>query len=510
MNIQLKDVDNVVFNGIDISAVKFNNVLVWQKWETLEYTGGVPVTVTANGEPLLDYLISGNMQQSGTPSPQTVIFPEETGERTGNLAQSVEQGGITNVGEKTAASNRIRVKADVSPNTTYTFASNKPISIISGFTGETFAHSIISPAGFPTQSTFTTGEDDTVVYVTLRNEDNTTIRPADLSGAMLNLGSTALPYEPYGYKIPFSSGGENLFDYSAVTLGKYINANGEEVDSTSSADTSKLNHTDYISVISGEPYIYNYVDGVTVTNTIALCWFDAQKQIISRNTLNVRTNNYSLSATAPNNAKYCIINFTGYPVPVSCLTFNLGSTAKPYTPYHRTSTPIYLGEVPTTRRIKKFVLTGADGGAWSYNGSIKNGNAFFNPNVFTGYKPNVSEGYCTHYPLATSISDTVGVFFGGNINFITAFSEDIDTPEKWRNYLAAQYANGTPVTVWYVLATEQTGILNEPLRKIGDYADSISMEQAQVQIPIISGVNVVDIDTTLKPSSIYLKYKGKS
>ena len=81
MNIQLKDVDNVVFNGIDVSAVKFNDVLVWRKWEVLEYTGAVPVEITANGEPLIDMIISGNMNQSGTPSPTTQIQPQETGIR---------------------------------------------------------------------------------------------------------------------------------------------------------------------------------------------------------------------------------------------------------------------------------------------------------------------------------------------------------------------------------------------------------------------------------------------
>lgn len=70
-----------------------------------------------------------------------------------------------------------------------------------------------------------------------------------------------------------------------------------------------------------------------------------------------------------------------------------------------------------------------------------------------------------------------------------------------------EYANGTPVTIWYVLAEPTTGIVNEPLRKIGDYADTISYEQAGVQIPTLHGNTVIDVDTTLKPSEMYIKYK---
>lgn len=54
-----------------------------------EYTGAVPVTFIANGQPLLDYLISGNTVQFGTPSPDSPIMPQGTG----NLETSGEKAG---------------------------------------------------------------------------------------------------------------------------------------------------------------------------------------------------------------------------------------------------------------------------------------------------------------------------------------------------------------------------------------------------------------------------------
>lgn len=172
-----------------------------------------------------------------------------------------------------------------------------------------------------------------------------------------------------------------------------------------------------------------------------------------------------------------------------------------------TTTPVYLGEVETTRKIKKLVLTGEEGGVWSYNPTIRNGNGFYNLSIFTGYKSNSGAGYCSHYPLATATTATIGVFFGGNINFITDFSEGIDTADKWKTYLQQQYAAGTPVCVWYVLSTSQTAVVNEPLMRIGDYTDSISMEQTGIEIPTINGSNTFDVDTTVKPSNVYIEYK---
>jgi hypothetical protein len=80
------------------------------------------------------------------------------------------------------------------------------------------------------------------------------------------------------------------------------------------------------------------------------------------------------------------------------------------------------------------------------------------------------------------------------------------TLADFKSYLAAQYAAGTPVTVWYVLDEPETDIVNEPLMKIGDYADTVSCEQAGVQIPTNKGSTTVDVDTTLKPSEVYIKY----
>ena len=48
----------------------------------------------------------------------------------------------------------------------------------------------------------------------------------------------------------------------------------------------------------------------------------------------------------------------------------------------------------------------------------------------------------------------------------------------------------------------------EPLQKIGDYADSLTATQTSVTIPTNNGSTTIDVDTTVKPSEVYIKWKG--
>jgi hypothetical protein len=84
------------------------------------------------------------------------------------------------------------------------------------------------------------------------------------------------------------------------------------------------------------------------------------------------------------------------------------------------------------------------------------------------------------------------------------------TVADFKSYLQQQYAAGTPVTMWYVLATEETAVVNEPLMKIGDYADTLSMEQAGVSIPTANGSTTLGVETTVPPSEVYIKYRGEA
>ena len=174
---------------------------------------------------------------------------------------------------------------------------------------------------------------------------------------------------------------------------------------------------------------------------------------------------------------------------------------------------IYLGEVETTRRVKKLVLTGNEN--WYFR-SGDPANVFFIEFFSTNFINNQS--ICTHYinqdigsfaeledthVLIRRSTDNIRTFIGiRDSSFISGF----DGRERLKQWLAQQYAAGTPVTIWYVLEEPKTGVVNEPLMKIGDYADTLSMAQAGVEIPTIRGNNVFDVNTAVKPSEVRIKY----
>lgn len=167
--------------------------------------------------------------------------------------------------------------------------------------------------------------------------------------------------------------------------------------------------------------------------------------------------------------------------------------------------PVYLGQTQTVRRVRKMVLTGEEIGVNkrtspenSYSISIdRNGW----PASTTGY------GISSHFVRNGTVANLIdGEFYVGS----TAFSfrlNDCTDAAAFRTYLAAQYAAGTPVTVWYVLAEPETAIVNEPLAKIGDYADELSSTDAGVTIPTARGQNTLTVDTDLQPSSVTIRYK---
>lgn len=328
---------------------------------------------------LSDWELFGNVSVSGTPTPDSPVMPQGTGERTWNWFDKTFVSGynISSNGNPVAYQDNSRCATlepiDVSNvnNVTFSFvntASGTKNFIYSLFNGSSL---VTRAAGGQSGDTIDVSQGNKL-YICVYSNLASVNAAETTTNVMLNTGSTALPYEPYGYKIPISSAGQ--------------------------------------------------------------------------------------------------------------------------------TTPVYLGEVETTRKIRKLVLTGEESG-WQKN-TVSENNAYYR--AISGYYR--YNGLCSHYAAVDSARAETGVFFGGNINFLTKLSDEIDTVDKWKSYLAQQYAAGTPVTVWYVLATEETAVVNEPLMKIGGYADSLSRAKTGIDIPTVIGQNTLDVLTTVKPSSMRIEY----
>ena len=224
------------------------------------------------------------------------------------------------------------------------------------------------------------------------------------------------------------------------------------------------------------------------------------------------------------NAKYCRVRVDSYTAYPEAYMLNLGSTALPYEPFGWAekitcagqTIPIYLGEVPTVRRVKKLVLTGTEN--WNYSTTSQVHWIANVPNDYNNTTYGIITTLCTHYRCIENNTGFTGMINGDLRLYARSTStgthelyikDDAHTSAAdFKAFLAAQYAAGTPVTVWYVLATEQTAIVNEPLCKISTYADELSSTDAAVTIPTIKGQNVLTVDTPILPSEMTITFKG--
>ena len=330
--------------------------------------------------------LKGQMEQSSTPSPSSPIQPSECGERTGNL-----------------------------------FDKNW---LVEGYTLD-----------------FNTG------LPTSYEERIATISPVDVS----DVTQITVSYTVSGWQRDI------LFIYSIFKNGSLV----ERMAGNNSGDTVNIGDAD----------------------ELYLCFYDSQLTPESKITPDNLTN----------------------------LMVNSGSTALPYEPYGQykipilsanTTTPVYLGEVQSTRKIGKYIFTGDENITRSVSAS--NVRMYYVISSAAGASPL----YCTHfvdYAQAAGYPPVGYCNFNNISNFIMGVDgTEFETADDFKTWLRTQYTNGNPLTVWYILANETTGIVNEPLRKIGNYADEVS----GISIPTIAGANTLSVDTTLQPSEVTVNYKG--
>lgn len=442
--------------------------------------------------------------------------------------------------------------AEVKPNTEYTASGNNSVDNIMvtyysvyPVEGQSSVDAVryVYPTD-PTRSvaTFTTPDDSRIKYAAVRFG-------SDATDVMFNLGSTALPYEPYGWVNSLRKLGTATDTITTLPADVYADGNNATVglkgnmsqsgtptpqnpiqpQETGGRTVNQFNKNDvedirveYNGVESASNYyiLSTFIpvnNGVTVsatkllTDPIRIIRYDANKQFISRTDENTADN------IVVDDCAYIRINANKDHWNINTIQVEYGRTATSYEPYGykldissaSTTTPIYLGEVETTRRIRKLVLTGEE--EWEIVNPSPT-SRYFRLSIGNMDSVIANMVISTHY-MQTSINSSNT---NNGVNVVNSSSvskallsirpynvEDIDLL-GWQNYLRQQYATGTPVCVWYVLATPETAVVNEPLRKIGDYADTVS----GITIPTITGKDSFDILTTLKPSEASLAYTG--
>lgn len=329
---------------------------------TREISGIPPLTLDSIGKNTLDYKIYGNSVQDGTPTPENPIEVQSVGDKTKNLWNGdVEQGAVVNTGVLSDSNTRIRSKPiKVVGGLEYTISSNLYIRMICCYKGEKYVSTIADFFGDQPkkQASFTVpdGADTLRIGFMLNVSGTANVTPDMLEDAMLELGSEATDYEPYGYKIPVVTTGKNLFDVANTqwTNNNYLSETGELVSNNA------WNVTDYIPVW-GMVFTINNRIGVVP----CICLYDANKNLIASQSY---AGHKVTTVTANELAHYCRFSlYARGDVSSDTVQLELGTESTDYEPYHEPiTTNIYLDEPLKTGDILKYpenVLVHADGTA---------------------------------------------------------------------------------------------------------------------------------------------------
>ena len=229
----------------------------------------LPKTIIGDGQNISAYTIKGNMQQSGTPTPSNPIYPTEVGDKTANLFDvsayssvllnnctiAVTNDVLTQTNSGTYARSAWKIDG-LQVGTDYIMAikitnpnqTECQIRIYDSTNSSEISSSSASKATSITLSvTFTAATSTHYIRIYSNTSSTANSYTVNFTNIMLNSGSIALPYEPYGqYKIPISLSqntyniyiteplrksldGSNLYDTieSNGTLTRRVDANGD-------------------------------------------------------------------------------------------------------------------------------------------------------------------------------------------------------------------------------------------------------------------------------------------
>ena len=360
-------------------------------------TGVDEIQFDSDGKPLISWYVKGNEVQEGTPAPDNIIMPEECGDPTANLVRVASDNYIaystytyfTIVGDTVVTSGNVLIGflAKVKPNTDYAVAfdnssgyahlrirtySDKPTS----WSDASYIDQPVNVQGSTSHKsgTFTTTSETEWVLVCMYVPS--AYSGTVISNIMLNSGSTAKSYEPFGYKLDISCGGtQNVY------LQEPIRKIGDSSDVASAVGTVG-----------------------TATRGIRKKMFDGSE------------------------------DWAGF-------------------------------QDAGTRCVARIALSETDAGL------------------------NSIVGYCSHIKWKSSYASADLnriVFNDARIIYLSLESSLLseNSLAAFKSYLAAQYAAGTPICLWYVLATPTEETFTAP---------TITPQK---------GSNTLTVDTTLPPSEV--------
>lgn len=498
-------------------------------WQDIILSGNTALTLVnakANG---LNYVkLFGACEQNGTPTPDSpvdIVCNNGAIKYSANMANVNAQTAL--IGYYTSAQGVVTADIynwmyqdfiPVKPNTTYTLTMSTPVYYVSISEYSTTSDSgfVIrktGSAGSNTKLTITTGS--TTNYIRFGTNINRTKVTLDAVLAidwMLNVGNS-MAYQPYVEGGIYADGtvetvdvhGKNLADSSFMDNSSYENLTIYGVSTDYAKILPVQNGQTYTlsATIAASGSYYYYMKKITPdgNSQIIQMWFgstDANKQY---------------TFTASDNATYLVFFAASTSVNRMILTnyqLELGNTATEYEPYFNggTATVEMLLSVGDYKDQQE-VLTGAvtrNVGIKVLDGSeswLRGASSFYIDDIITdSFTSNTFNIYCSHYLGAPGDAQASELVNANRIRLVYsesyrrlnvfAIMNDYPTVEDFQQFLADQYAAGTPVIVVYPLAEPTT--------------ETVAGQHLTTQ----AGTNIVEItQASIDNLALEVSYKGK-
>lgn len=452
---------------------------------SIEELGVPPLVFMANGMPLLDYSIKADSVQNGAPSTDSPVEALGTGDKTANLF-SPEMIDID-------ATTRYYLTADGVEHENSTWYTTPYIPV---------SENTVYLTGVQAISPSICWYDENKNYIGGQAYNGANEHTVHLNGAKyvrftLNAEQVNTAVLNYGYKIPVVTRGKNLFDKSTATVYEaFININYYWFYSTDGSKSIRIPvepDTTYTLSIGVAPAIFRICESDLEDPTPTTGTGIKVSRIIYSGNISEYT--FTTSSTA----KFLIFQGSGtvFDEWFGTLQLELGTEATNYEPYVEPiethiflDSPLYkIGDYADTlcyaeqkveRYIKELILTGEE--------------EWFEYSLADTYRISLSgntgitaHGLSTHFKCVATTSELVhGSFVSGTNS--SYFKYENSSLSDFKSYLTEQYAAGTPVKVWYVLATPETESVELP------------------EVPTFNGTTVLDVNTEVKPSEVYVKY----
>lgn len=308
----------------------------------------------------------------------------------------------------------------------------------------------------------------------------------------------------------------NLFD-GEIQQGGLGDTNGAIATSSNRVMTTKINVTEntYYTATSNLMIrnIIAYNNGTFVSRLVGSTSDIAVFSIpvgVNQIAISFKGNEEGTVEITPNDLEWLMLNEGTEPLPYEPYGYKIPITTESEDGTESITTTAYLdkplykigdytdsinyAEQKAERVVKELVLTGGED--WKIQSINEYGiaNFYFYTSESDNFVRNL-HALNSHFVYQTTlIAQTTGegmYMSNNNIIYIRIKQERASTVTDFESYLAAQYSNGTPVKIYYVLATPETESVTLP------------------KIPTLDGTAVIDVETEIEPSNMNVKYKSR-